>query len=267
MTSKPLRFTTFLAPSVKPLYQRIADEVGSRLQLPTELVVGHQYAQAVDGSMDFGFICGLPYVALNASHPGAMQAVAAPVLRGDRYQRRPIYFSDVIVHRDSPLRGFAELRGRSWAYNEPLSHSGYGIVRHKLLELGETNGFFGRVIEAGFHQRSIRLVAAGEVDASAIDSQVLELELHRHPELAEQLRVIDVLGPSTIQPIVAAGSLSDDLRAAVLEVLTEFGSEADSRMVMDQAMVERIVPVSDSDYDDIRGMLQAAQAAGFTEVR
>ncbi len=264
---KPLRFITFLAPSVKPLYQLIADEVGRRLQRPTELVVGTDYQLAVDGSMDVGFICGLPYVALNQQHPGSMKAIAAPVLQGERYQGRPIYFSDVIVQRDSPLHSFAELRGRSWAYNEPLSHSGYGIVRHKLLEMGETRGFFGQVIEAGFHQRSIRMVASGKVDASAIDSQVLELELRNHPELAEQLRVIDILGPSTIQPVVASGSLPAEVRAVVQQVLTVLGSSRDSRQVMDQALVERFVPITDVDYGDIRQMLGAAQELGFVEIR
>ena len=71
---------------------------------------------------------------------------------GDRYGGRPIYFSDVIVHRDSPFRSFLDLRGHSWAYNEPLSHSGYGITRYHLLELGETGGFFSEVVEAGFHE-------------------------------------------------------------------------------------------------------------------
>jgi len=93
------------------------------------------------------------------------------VLDGDRYGGRPIYFSDVIVHRDSAFRSFADLRGRSWAYNEPLSHSGYGITRYHLLRMGETGGYFGEVIEAGFHEESIRMVARGEVHASAIDSQ------------------------------------------------------------------------------------------------
>ena len=46
-------------------------------------------------------------------------------------------------------------------------------------------GFFARVVEAGFHQRAIRLVAAGVVDAAAIDSQVLAVELRDHPELAD----------------------------------------------------------------------------------
>ena len=92
-----------------------------------------------------------------------MELLAAPVLEGERYQNRPIYFSDVIVRRDSDIEGFEALRGRSWAYNDPLSHSGYNLTRYELIRRGETGGFFGRVVEAGSHANSLRLVAAGKV--------------------------------------------------------------------------------------------------------
>lgn len=266
MSAQPLRFVTFLAPNVKPLYQLIADEVGRRLDRPTELIVGVDYDQAVDGSMDVGFICGLPYVVLNQRRPGAMLAIAAPVLRGERYAGKPVYFSDVIVRRDSAIKDFGDLRGRRWAYNEPLSHSGYGIVRDRLLELGESWDFFGEVVAAGFHQRSIRLVASGAVEASAIDSQVLEIELRDHPQLAEQLKVIDVLGPSTIQPIVTAGGLPAAARSAVIDVATGLSADQGRHPVLERAGVQRIVPVADADYDDIRRMVRAAESAGFQDL-
>ena len=79
-------------------------------------------------------MCSLPYVEFERRVSRRRVPIAAPVLRGERYGGRPIYFSDVIVHRDSPYRSFLDLRGRSWAYNEPLSQSGYGITRYHLLE-------------------------------------------------------------------------------------------------------------------------------------
>src|SRR6185437_4164687 len=140
-----------------------------------------------------------------------------------------IYYSDVIVRSDSPFQSFAELRGRSWSFNEPYSHSGYGITRYHLLRLGETNGFFSRVVEAGWHERSIRLVCAGEVDASAIDSQVLTVALRDDPHLAGQLRILDSLGPSTIQPVVAARRLSASLKAELRAVFLEMHNDPVAR--------------------------------------
>src|SRR5580765_6548252 len=200
MFERPLRFATFLAPKMYPVYDFITRHVGERLGWPTELRVGHSYDELADPP-DVSFVCGLAYVELARRGTAPVEPIAAPLLQGPRYGGRPVYYSDVIVHRDSPATSFAELRGRSWAYNEPFSHSGYGVTRYHLVRLGETNGYFGSVVEAGWHERSIRLVCSGEVDGSAIDSQVLALTLRDHPELAERLRVIDTLGPSTIQPV------------------------------------------------------------------
>ena len=171
------------------------------------------------------------------------------------------------MRRGSPVESFADLRGRSWAYNDLDSHSGYNLTRYHLVRLGETRGFFSRVIEAGFHQRAVEMVVAGEIDATAVDSQVLAIALRDQPGLAEELRVIDVLGPSTIQPVVAARHLPVELRAALRTVLLEMSGDSEARTALAQGFVERFVAVADADYDDIRGMLAVAENARFLTIR
>ena len=82
----------------------------------------------VAGQAHLGWICGLPYVRL----AGVLEPLAAPVMAAPRYQNRPVYFSDVVVRREDPFRRLEDLRGAAWAYNEPNSHSGYGVVRCEL---------------------------------------------------------------------------------------------------------------------------------------
>lgn len=199
--------------------------------------------------------------------PGLLEPLAAPVLPGSRFAGRPIYFSDVVVRADRPWRSFDDLRGRSWAYNDPDSHSGYNVTRAALVRRGETRGFFGRVVQSGFHQRSLQMVAAGEVDASAIDCQVLMIELRERPELAERIRVIDALGPSTIQPVVAAGRLPEALRADLRAALLALGDDAEARERLAYGCVERFATVTDADYDDIRAMLSDCERADFLRLR
>jgi phosphonate transport system substrate-binding protein len=183
MADDAIRFATFLAPNMIDVYRYVADYVGKEVGARTELIVGSSFDQFAAGEADVGFICGLPYVQLARKARPPVHLLAAPLLQGERYDGRPIYFSDVIVHAESPYRSFSDLRGRSWAFNDPDSHSGYNVTRHQLVSMGETRGYFGRVVEAGSHQRSIRMVCSKEVDAAAIDSQVLAVELRDHPEL------------------------------------------------------------------------------------
>ena len=265
MMSRPLRFASFLAPAMLPVYEFISRHVGRRLGVETEMIVGRCYAELADA--DVSFVCGLAYVELCGPGRFPLVPVAAPVLAGARYRGEPIYFSDVIVRRDSALHTFDDLRGVSWCFNECLSQSGYGITRYRLVETGRTGGFFGRVREVGYHDHSIRLVRGGEVDASAIDCHVLALALRDEPALAQELRVIDSLGPSTIQPVVAGLWLPEDVRDAIRRALVEMADDAEARPWLDRALFAGFVAADASSYDDLRRMRRACAEGGFLTLR
>src|SRR2546427_12313110 len=234
------------------VYAGVAERVGEALEVPTQLIEGSRFEQLRDGSVGVAFLCGLPYVRLCAERPGMLRPLAASVLDEARYEDRPVYFSDVIVGRDSPFRSFDDLRGHSWAYNEAGSYSGCLLVRHHLLGVGETESFFGRVTFTGRHQESIRKVVEGAVDAAAIDSHVLGVERLRNPELARQIRVIASFGPSTIPLVVATADVPAKLQARLGAALCELGGDPDSRSLLASGLIRRFTPIDDRAYDDIR---------------
>src|SRR5437868_11207800 len=129
-------------------------------------------------------------------------------MRHPRYANKPVYYSDVIVHRESQFRTFDDLRGATWAYNEPGSHSGYNLVRYHLALKGTAAGYFGRVVESGSHQDSLQLILERAIDATAIDSTVLEMEVARNPSIVDDFRTIAALGPSPAPPWVVHRSVS-----------------------------------------------------------
>jgi phosphonate transport system substrate-binding protein len=263
---RPLRVASHLAPEVEELYLFLADRMASRIGRRAEFVVAESYERCAQDVDDVCFVCSIPYLLFADAGRMDMEVVAAPVLRGQRYAGRPIYFSDVIVAAASRHHSFADLRGASWAYNEPFSHSGYMTVLHHLATLGEDRSYFGRVVEAGFHQTAIRMVADGRVDAAAIDSQVLDIELRDDPELAAQLRRIGTIGPSTIQPVVVSRSrLTEVERAAITQALLHVADEPMARPVLDAALVERFVPMAAGGYADIRAMYARVRQAGLLD--
>lgn len=262
-----LRFATYLAPNMWPVYAAVTAYVGKRLGAPVELTVGASFDAFAQGQTDVGFICGLPYVQLMRAPNPSVTLLAAPTLQGERYHGAPIYYSDVVVRRESPFRRLADLREHVWAYNDVDSHSGYNLTRYMLAQMGETQGFFSRVVAAGSHQRALRLLVGGEIDGSAIDSQVLAIELRDHSSIAEQIRTIAIFGPSTIQPVVAARRLPEALRADISAALWAMGDDPAARADLDHGFVERFVPIDDTAYDDIRAMLATVEAAHFTVLR
>jgi phosphonate transport system substrate-binding protein len=241
----------------------IAEHLSSRLGISTEFVASMPWQERDrlldQGQIHVGWICGLPYVRKADRDPPAVQLLAAPVMRAPRYRKRPIYFSDVVVRRNSSHHTFGDLRGASWAYNEPHSQSGYNVTRYHLATQGETSGYFGRVVQAGSHLRALRMVLDRRVDAAAIDSTVLELELQNRPDLEGQIRIIQTLGPSPIPPWVVANSVPPDLREAIRGVFLQMHEDPEGQMILAEGQMDRFVRVEDRDYDAIREMAQKAQ--------
>jgi phosphate/phosphite/phosphonate ABC transporter binding protein len=262
-----LRLASFLAANARPFYERITGYLGDHLGTPVELLAGmpldEQHRRLDGGDIDVAFICGLPYAQKHDRPDPQIELLCAPVMAAPRYGGRPVYFTDVVVRRDHPARTFADLRGYVWAYNDKGSHSGYNVVRHHLLALGETGGYFGRVVASGSHQTSIQMVLDGKIDASGIDSTVLETERTRRPELEADLRILAAIGPSPIPPVVVARGLDPSRKARLRELFLGMSTDRAGRAVLAEGRMVGFVPVRDADYDPIREMARQADAAGF----
>jgi len=164
------------------------------------------------------------------------------------------------VRRDSVFESFVDLRGASFAYNEPRSHSGFNVVRAYLAELRQSDGFFGSVVESGAHAKSIAMVLSGAIDCAAIDSTVLEWLIAQRAHLADQLRVVESIGPSPIPPWVISTKLSAVLRRQIRQRLLNLHLTARGQAALADGRMVRFIPAVDRDYDPIRRMARAAEA-------
>ncbi|GCF07430.1 PhnD/SsuA/transferrin family substrate-binding protein [Dictyobacter arantiisoli] len=260
-----IHFANFLSPLLQETYDELATYVGNKLTLPVTSGVSANLAELQSGQADIGFLCGLLYTRIQATGEHPVELLAAPVLQGARYQERPIYFSDVIVNRTSPFKNWADLRRSTWAYNEEASHSGYNLVQYSLLERQEDNHYFGKTIKSGAHLQSLQMVLTGQADATAIDSHILDVVLHRDPQIAAQIRIIDQFGPSSIPPVVAARHLPLEIKQAIQNLLSTAHEEPRLAQSLQAANIQRFVPVRDSQYDDIRHMYARVQGSGHPD--
>jgi phosphonate transport system substrate-binding protein len=259
-----IKTTSLQAENADFVVAAVTEYIAERLGVSAEFIVDipwqERESQLDAEQIQVGWICGLPYVRKVDRPNPRIELLAAPVMQGARYEDRPVYFSDVVVRRDSRFSAFADLRGASWAYNEPGSHSGYNVVRYHLAKLGEISGYFGQVTESGAHQVSLRMILDGRVDASAIDSTVLEEEFRRQPDIRSRVRVLETLGPSPIPPWVVLRSLAPDLRRGLRELLLGMHRDPDGKAILAQGHMTRFARVEDSDYDAIRHMTRVAES-------
>jgi phosphonate transport system substrate-binding protein len=254
-----IRLLTYLAPSIPAgLFELVAGEIEAAVRvgvsLDFETSVSGPTPEAdpfADDRADIAFVCGPSYSLLRDAGRGVDVIAAAPVFDDPRNSGRPVYFSDVVVRRDHPARTFPDLRGSGWAYNDRQSLSGWFRVLERLEGLGfgrDPSGFFSRVFASGSHVASIDLVARGEADVSAVDSNTLLLARRREPSLAERLRVLESWGPSPVQPLVARASLPTPLRVRIAAALLAMADSAETAGRLREFGVLRFAPVEESVY-------------------
>jgi phosphonate transport system substrate-binding protein len=261
MAIPSIKFTSCQAPSADRFCAAIVQLIGRRLGVRTEFVNNVPWSERErgfdEGAIEVCWMCGWPYAERADSRSADFHLLAARVMGDSRYLDQPIYFSDLVVRADSPFQAFDDLRGGSWAYNEPKSHSGYNAVRYLLAKQNGDGRFFRSVIESGSHAASIDRILTGELDGAAVDSTVLDSIRQNDPERASLLRVIGTIGPSPAPPWVMRSTLSPALRHALRNEFLAMHEHPGGRAILEAAGVKRFGAVTNEDYDPIREMAAA----------
>jgi phosphonate transport system substrate-binding protein len=273
--SKPLSIAmtaAFVSEKGTDVYGKISEYLHKKAGLETDFLTGLSYStvnsMVENGAADIAFVCGYPYI---MSHDGKenppMKLLAAPVMESPLYEDKPIYYSYTIVPLDSTAQSFKDLKGKRYVYNDKGSNSGYNLPRAKLIELGETNGFFSEVMQSGSHEESIRMVAEGKTDASSVDSLVLDYMLLDGDESAKKVKIIDKLGPAGIPPVVYSSSLAPEKAEKIKDALLHMHEDPEGAAILKEAHVKKFVAVDDTVYDDVRKFHKMAVDANFMEIK
>jgi ABC-type phosphate/phosphonate transport system substrate-binding protein len=254
--SPPLRLRSYLAPSLpEGLFRlvagRVAARTGRRVEVDFETRVSGPTPETDpfrDERVDLAFVCGPSFALLREAGSPIEVVAAAPVFDDPRNGGRPVYFSDVVVPAGHPARALEDLRGGRWVYNDRQSLSGWRRMLERLaaLGLGEPEAFYRSVEPSGSHLRSIELVASGEADVSAVDSNALLLVRRRDPDLDARLRVLESWGPTPVQPLLASTALDARTRRQVLAALLDFRAEE-----LAEYGVLRFAPADPASYESL----------------
>ncbi len=139
--------------------------------------------------------CGYPY---RAKLHGSVHLVGTPDY-GLPGCPPGYYRSELVVRADDPRETVSAFDGARFAFNEPLSQSGWAAP---MIHIGAQAGF-SELLRTGGHANSLRAVADGQADIAGIDGLTWAM-LQEQGCTTANLRVLDSTIPTPGLPYITA---------------------------------------------------------------
>ncbi|MEC7242340.1 MAG: phosphate/phosphite/phosphonate ABC transporter substrate-binding protein [Myxococcota bacterium] len=255
--------TPYMAPQeLYASYQPIAEVVGDKMGVEIELVMGETYAdlegQVVRGEVDVAVVSPYSYVRAKKSAPG-LRVFASHVAKGSAN-----YGSYIIVGEESELETLEDLRGKTFAFVDRRSTSGYLFPAIQMLRMGvhpEDD------IKAEFYQTHDRVfdaVVEGRVAAGATYDGALRQGRDRRRD-GRGVRVIAKAPRIPHEAYVIRQGLpvevADAFGAALAGIST--GTREGRALLAPMLRINGFIQVEDSHYDAVRRVEAQAETAGL----
>src|SRR3972149_4337258 len=240
-------------------YQEMLDYISSRIDIKVKLVQRKTYQEVNDllqqNKVDAAFICSRAYV--EGNYHFGLELLAVPVVK-----EKTVYYSYIIVPKDSKVNSIKDLKGLTFAYTDPLSNSGKLSPDYLLVMNGEDpNTFFRLTFYTYSHDKSIQAVSEKLVDGAAVDSLVWNYENATNPNFTSKTKIIYISPPYGIPPIVFPRNIDPILIIKLRNVLLEMHEDKDGQAILQHMFVDRFVETDDSIYDTIRMMIKVVNNA------
>lgn len=250
------------------LYQPVIDRMKELTGKPIEFFMPTSYSSVIEAMMNGWVHVGVhgpnSYVIAKRLDPSLEVFATYAKLPGYLQEEGPGYRAVLITRSDSKFNTIESLRGQVVALADPASTSGNLLPRVVFQEQIDVNfdDFFGRVVYSGGHDLSTLAVKEGRVDAAFVATHRFDNVIERGLANLDEFQVIwkSVFIPQ--DPFVYRGDLCPPLKAAIRETfLTLHEGGEGAKAFLANVMSGRFVEMQDSDYDIIRMISDAQEAA------
>ena len=171
------------------------------------------------------------------------------------------YRSCLIVHSDSDIFSPEDIGGKTFAFNDPNSTSGYLVPSaFFLMEMGiDPKTYFSKLTFSGSHEASIIAVANKKVDVASTNLPDLQQLVREGKVPRAALRVIWVSKLIPLDPVVIRKDLPASLRKAIQDSLATMKTRSPQAFVEGGAFLGGFAKADDSKYQIIRDLNDAAK--------
>src|SRR5213594_467740 len=251
-----------LTPSQKPtdllaVGEEFGQALGKLYGAPVRVTVASDYAAVIEAlrnrTADLAFVHPVGYVL--ASREAKARIVAKNLWHG-----KSTFTSRIYVRKESGFKSLEELRGRTMAFIDPASSSGYTypmvlLIQRGLVKNRDPKTFFREVMFAGAHDAAMRALVNGHVDA------VASFDLAREQYLtdpAERDRIVWIAETPEIPEagIAARDGLDPAVFAKVRAALLQIKAPGHADLLKRLYEIDGFAPADDRDYDPVRAAVE-----------
>ena len=254
VTAIPDESPTELARKADPLMKYLEKTLGMKV----EFTPVSDYAASVEAlankQVDMAWYGGFTFVQANVRSGGK----AIPLVQREEDEK----FRSVFITSDPRITTLADLKGKTVSFGSQSSTSGHLMPRSFLLQAGiDPDKDFKRVAYSGAHDATIAAVAAGKVEAGALNISVWEKFVADGKVDTAKVKVIF----TTPGYFDYNWTVHADMPAAQREKLTKAflsldRSTAEGKEILELQRATRFVATRAENY---KGIEQAARSAGL----
>jgi phosphonate transport system substrate-binding protein len=250
-----------LTPSQKPTDLLVAGEafgaaLGKLVGIPIRVTVASDYAAVVEAlrnrTADLAFVHPAGYVLAN-------REAKAMIVAKDQWHGNTSYTSRIYVRKESGLKTLEDLRGKTIAFVDPSSTSGYVYPMVMLIQKGlvrnkDPKTFFKDFVYSGSHDAGLQALLNGHVDAFASFDQAREQYL-KDPAQREKLIWVAESAPIPEGGICARDGLDPDVVAKVRAALLSMKGPTYAPILKALYDIDGFEPADDREYEPVRAAM------------
>jgi phosphonate transport system substrate-binding protein len=256
---KPLHLV--LTPSQKPTDLLAAGEefalaLGKLVGQPVRVTVASDYAAVVEAlrnkTADLAFLHPAGYVLAN-------REAKAMIIAQDRWHGNTSYKSRIYVRKDSGIKALEELRGKTIAFVDPASTSGYVwpmvlLIKKGLVQNRDPKTFFKEAVFTGAHDAALQALLKGHVDAVASFDMAREQYL-KDPAEREKLTWVAETDPIPEGGIAGREGLDGALVTRIRDALLQMRGPQYEPLLKKLYDIDGFELVEDRAFDPVRAAM------------
>jgi ABC-type phosphate/phosphonate transport system substrate-binding protein len=210
-----------------------------------------------------GQTCGYP---LLTRLKNTVQIVATPIYRSPGCEGIE-HCSFFIVNAKARHRMLPDLRGSICAVNGFDSNTGMNLLRAAIAPIAQRRHFFSSVLVTGAHYESLKAVANGYADITAIDCISFEHFQRFEPELTKRVVVIGESPRTAAPPFITSKNTDAQTVDILKKVLKDVAIAPELDSIRTALNIDGFAFETETAYERLLLLEKSAIAFGYPKLR